>query len=593
MEHGVRQTKISGGSTVWTRIGRVALVYLAAFSLPLLADTSSTSAQGPLGVKPTGRTGETNLPALEEKGEKPPPELVLPPVAPKEDEERGGPVLKVFVRKINIRGSTVFSKGELDNITKQYVGREVTSEDLEALRQTLTRYYIKKGYVNSGAIIPDQKVVNGVITLRVIEGKVSNIEVRGNRWFTEGYLQSRLALGTDPPVNITKLQQSLQLLQQNELLERLQAELKAGIKPGESVLRVTVQERPPVLVTAGFDNYQPPSVGSERGWLSVAHRNLTGHGDALRLSYGRSQGVNPQLDIGYALPITAHDTTVSMRYRKNDFAVVEEPFEPLNIESKSDIYHLSLRQPLYRDLNQEFALSLAGERLWNRTSLLGEPFSFSPGAVDGESTVTAVRFSQEWTYRTQREVVAARSRFSLGVDALGATTHGSGLPDGRFLSWLGQFQWTRLLRPYDLQLIFRTDIQLSSDPLLPLEQIAVGGRYSVRGYRENQLVRDQGLIASLESRIPLVRNVPWAEYLQVVPFVDFGEAWNKDVQTPSPRSISSVGLGMRWAATLMEYPFHLRPQVEIYWGYRLRHVENPENDLQDDGIHFQLVIAGF
>ena len=589
----MERNRISACSTVWTRIGRVALVFLAAFSLPLLADPSPASAQGPLGVKPTGRTGETNLPALEEKREKPLPRLVLPPVPPKENEKRAGPVLRVFVRKIIITGSTVFSKEELAEITKPYVGREVTSEDLEALRQTLTKYYISRGYVNSGAIIPDQKVVNGVITLRVIEGKVSDIEVRGNRWFTKGYLQNRLALGTGPPVNIAQLQQRLQLLQQNELLERLQAELKPGIRPGESVLRVTVQERPPVLVTAGFDNYQPPSVGAERGWLSIAHRNLTGHGDPLRLSYGRSQGINPQLDIWYAFPVTAHDTTVNMRYRKNDFSVVEEPFESLDIESESDIYHLSVRQPLYRDLNQEFALSLAGERLWDRTSLLGEPFSFSPGAVNGESTVTAVRFAQEWTHRTQREVVAARSQFSLGIDALGATMHGSDIPDGRFLSWLGQFQWARVFRPWDVQFIFRTDIQLSNDPLLPLEQIAVGGRYSVRGYRENQLVRDQGLIASLESRIPLVRNVPWAEYLQIAPFVDFGKAWNREVETPSPRSISSVGLGLRWAATLMTFPFHLRPQIEIYWGYRLREVDNPENDLQDDGIHFQFVITGF
>jgi len=282
-----------------------------------------------------------------------------------------------------------------------------------------------------------------------------------------------------------------------------------------------------------------------------------------------------------------------MRYRKNDFDVVEEPFEPLDVESKSDIYQLSLRHPFYRTLTQELAMSLTGERLWNRTFLLGEPFSFSPGAEDGESTVTAVRFSQEWTYRTQRQVIAARSRFSLGIDALDATIHDPDIADGRFFSWLGQFQWARVFGPWDIQLIFKTDLQLCNEPLLPLEQIAVGGRYSVRGYRENQLVRDEGLIASLESRIPIVHNKPWAEYLQFAPFIDFGKAWNRGIRTPSPRSISSVGLGLRWAATLMRTPFTLRPRLEIYWGHPLRDVDTPENDLQDDGIHFQLVIAVF
>ena len=588
----MRCKSFPGSQGVKSRTGKIVFFLLLAFLLPPLLFTS-LYAQETLGVKPTGRTGETHLPTLEEKRKTQPPKLVLPPVSPKERKEKGRPVIKAFARKIVITGNTVFSARELAKITKPYVNRQLTSEDLEALRQAITIHYIKKGYVNSGAIIPDQKIVNGVITLRVIEGKVDQIKVEGNKWFTDGYLQSRLALGTGPPVNIAPLQERLQLLQQNQLLDRLHAELKPGIRPGESMLKVTVEERQPVKVEAGFDNYQSPSVGAERGWLNIAHRNLTGHGDILSLTYGRSEGVIPQLDISYTIPVNAHDTTLSMRYRKNDFDVVEEPFEPLDVESKSNIYQLSLRHPFYRSLTQEFAMSLTGERLWNRTFLLGEPFSFSPGAEDGESTVTAVRFSQEWAFRTQRQVVAARSRFSLGINALDATIHNPSIADGRFFSWLGQFQWARVFRPWDMQLIFRTDLQLCNEPLLPLEQIAVGGRYSVRGYRENQMVRDEGLIASLESRIPLIRNKPWAEYLQLAPFLDFGKAWNRGVPTPSPRSISSVGLGLRWACTLMKSPFTLRPRLEIYWGFPLRDVDTPENDLQDDGIHFQFVLAGF
>jgi hemolysin activation/secretion protein len=233
-------------------VERPVLVLLLTFLLfPLLSST--LAAQETLGVKPTGRTGETHLPTLEEKPKGQAPELVLPPVPPKEREEKGRPVVKVFVRKIVITGNTVFSAEELAKITQPYVNRELTSEDLEALRQAITVHYIKKGYVNSGAIIPDQKIVNGVITLRVIEGKVTQIDVEGNKWFTDGYLQSRLALGTGPPVNIAPLQQRLQLLQQNELLERLHAELKPGIQPGESLLKVKVEERQPVKVEAGFE----------------------------------------------------------------------------------------------------------------------------------------------------------------------------------------------------------------------------------------------------------------------------------------------------------------------------------------------------
>src|SRR4029453_2238813 len=109
---------------------------------------------------------------------------------------------------------------------------------------------------------------------------------------------------------------------------------------------------------------------------------------------------------------------------------------------------------------------------------------------------------------------------------------------------LCKYPYGRQLGVQEIPLLFRLDVQLTTEPLLPLEQIAIGGRFSVRGYREKQLVRDNGLIASLESRIPLVRNTPWADYVQVVPFVDFGRGWNSQVDTPDPKSLLSSALGL-------------------------------------------------
>jgi hemolysin activation/secretion protein len=244
-------------------------------------------------------------------------------------------------------------------------------------------------------------------------------------------------------------------------------------------------------------------------------------------------------------------------------------------------------------LRHEFALSVTGERLQSRTSLLGEGFEFSPGAEDGVATDTALRFTAEWLDRTQNQVIALRSRFSLGIDALGATIHDdSNLPDGRFLVWLGQVQWGRRLPFRDVQLLFRLDAQFTTDPLLPLEQIAVGGRFSVRGYRENTLVRDNGVIVSLEARIPLIQNVRWAEVLQVVPFADFGAGWNQHVPTPDPTRIGSIGLGLRWTATWQTF-VPLRTQVEVFWGYPLKKVDTEGGDLQDHGLHLQCVVAAF
>lgn len=397
-------------------------------------------------------------------------------------------------------------------------------------------------------------------------------------------------MDTGPPLNLDGLQQRLQFLQQDARIRRLNAELRPGIRLGESTLRVRVQEERPYSLLIGFNNYQSPTVGAERGLITLAHQNLTGNGDVFNVTYGRSSGIDPQLDTSYAFPITARDTTISVRYRKNDFIVVEDPFAPLDVESESEIFGVTLRQPVYRTLRHEFAASLVGERIYNKTFLLGEPFSFSPGARNGKSTVSALRLSLEWTERTPTQVLATQSRFSLGIDALGATNNGGGRADGQFFTWLGQFQWVRRSPWWDMYTIARIDLQLSTDPLLPVEQIAVGGRYSVRGYRENQLVRDNGFVASLESRIPLFHETPWAETIQLAPFFDIGRAWNHDTPSPGRQTIASLGIGLRWAWS-WTYILQYRPELEIYWGHPLMDIETSGGDLQDSGVHVQFTVA--
>jgi hemolysin activation/secretion protein len=493
------------------------------------------------------------------------------------------------VREIRVLGSTVFSPAEFTKLTAPYEGRTVTQDDLEALRLALTFLYVNKGHINSGAILPDQNLADGVLTYQIIEGTLTRIDVEGNEWFRPGYLERRLALGAGTPLNVNTLQERFQYLLEDQRIRRLNADLTPGLRPGEAFLKVRMEERNPFRAWVDVNNYQSPSVGAERLLLNAEHQNLTGNGDILRFQYGRSDGLDPLVDVKYSLPVSAQDTMLSLQYRKNNFAVVEAPFDQLEIRSKSEVYGLFLRHPIYRTLMDEVALEAIVERLSNKTFLLGEPFTLSPGAQDGESVVSALRFAQEAIRRTPDQVIAFRSRFSLGVDALGATVNdGIGQPSAKFFAWLGQFQWVRRLPFLDSQYVFRADTQLASDPLFALEQFAVGGRYTVRGYRENTIVRDNALVLSMETRVPLVRNARWSDQLQLISFLDYGKGWSAFDRGDDPRYISSVGLGFRWIASISA---SLRTALELYWGYPFRDLQFNGNDLQDKGIHFQFSVG--
>ena len=103
----------------------------------------------------------------------------------------------------------------------------------------------------------------------------------------------------------------------------------------------------------------------------------------------------------------------------------------------------------------------------------------------------------------------------------------------------------------------------------------------MRGYRENQLVRDNGVVSTFELRLPVVSNKHREVIVQFVPFVDLGWSWNTKKETPDPKSIQSIGAGIRWRILK-------NVRFSIYAGYPLREIDNSGNDLQDEGIHFQL-----
>jgi hemolysin activation/secretion protein len=564
--------------------------------LTLLAGTSSYAQQAlPPIFDPTGRSGEPPAPLKKEF--KAPPSVPLPtlPIVPSPPAGDGKSPLgqiRVFASYIHVIGNTVFTDEELAEVTAPYKNRVLTTEDLERLRLALTLLYVNRGYITSGAIIPDQDVTFGVITVQIIEGTLSRIDVEGHDWFRAGYIRDRVERGAQTPLRLEPLQERLQLLQQDPRIEQINAELRPGDKRGDSLLHVRVKEASPWKAWLDFNNYQTPVVGAERGLATIAHQNVTGNGDAFSFTYGKSRGVNPIIDTSYSLPLNRYDTTFIASYRRNDFLVVEDAFRFLDLNAEAEIIGFTLRQPIYRTVSDEFAVAITGERLYNKiTSIFddipGQPLEFIPGSSNtGVNTVSALRFTQEYTHRTPSSVIAARSRFSLGIDVLGATINRGPVPDGQFFSWLGQVQAVKRMDEWGgLQILGRMDMQLANDRLFPLEQVPVGGRFSVRGYRENTLIRDNAFLASVETRYPLMRYASGEDLLQLAQFVDMGRSWNAKDTTPDPQTLASVGLGVRWNILPRD-----RARFELYWGVPLNHVPHPPGNLQDHGIHLQLVI---
>lgn len=527
---------------------------------------------------------ETPLPPL------PAPEQLLPlpetpfPPAPGPDIPEA-----IFVQRFDIVGNTAFSSQELlDELEKQgLVGRELSFAELLQARSAITQYYTSRGYLTSGALIPPQTIRDGVVQIQVIEGGLEAINVEGTRRLAPAYVRRRLAIAGSTPLNVNRLLEGLQLLQIDPLIERISAELQSGGRPGTSVLQVQITEADSFDTTISLDNNRAPSVGSFQRQIQLAEGNLLGWGDRIRLEYSNTEGSN-ELNASYTLPMNPRNGTVQFAFGTSWNRVIEPPFDELEIQSDSRYYELTLRQPLYQSPNEDLAVGLTASRQESQTELgindIGG-FPLSPGAdAEGRTRISALRLFQEWTQRSSSHVLAARSQFSLGLDLLDATVN-EDAPDSRFFSWRGQAQWVRLFGT-DTILLVRGDVQLADSSLVPLEQFGVGGQETVRGYRQDTVLTDNGALLSAEVRVPIVRVPQIQGLLQVVPFVDVGTGWNSGGTNPDPTTLVGAGLGLLWR---QGDDLSLR----VDWGIPLVSVESSDRTWQENGLYFSVIYTPF
>jgi hemolysin activation/secretion protein len=526
-------------------------------------------------------------PELPEFGSPTEEEPILPPIIqPLEPEEAPSTGPGVFIEGYRIVGSTVFSSDELEKLVEPWTGRVIRSEDLVSVRNAITDHYLQHGYVNSGATLRDQDFEGGVIEIHIIEGSLSEIRITGNKQFRARYLRDRIQRGATTPLHIGRLEERIQILQQDPRIRKLAARLVPGDQRGAAVLHIEVEETNRFGVDLRFDNYEPPSIGALAGGIDASLQNIAGWGDGFGAEFTITDGLERYRG-RYEFPFTRWDTRLVLEANYADSEVTEDPFDDLDIESTFQSYQISLIQPIYTSTQAQFDLGLIADWRRSKVKVLGEKYeSLGSGAENGKTTASVLRFFADWSKRDQNQVISARVQISWGIDALDATTHNerdregiSQQPDGRFVASLIQLQWARRFGSLGIEAIVRGDMQISNDPLLTLEQIAVGGFSSVRGYRQNQRVQDQAAIASLEVRVPIWRDPRHIGVVELAPFVDYAHVWNhSDRRYKRAKNLASVGIGLRW--TLPRFL-----SAQIYWGQNINSVES-SGDLQDKGVQF-------
>jgi hemolysin activation/secretion protein len=526
---------------------------------------------------------QPTAPALQAQGATTSPNLapVVPAPQTVPPEERTPPI-----KSVEVIGSSIFGPPELDPITQPLVGQSVTIPQIQAVADAITQLYLNGGYITSFAKPVAGTGANEIVQIRVIEGRIEEIEIEGNQRLNQGYIRSRIELGSGTPLNSDRLEDQLKLLRADPLFETVEASLRAGDNLGQSILKVRVKEANPFIGKVEVDNFSPPSVGDVELGTTLTYQNLTGIGDVVSgYVYPSTTGGALNYGFSYQVPINPMNGTLALNYEGQTNRVTQQPFEQFGIRGNSNQVQFTYRQPLIRTPRQEFALSLGFAYQNGQTFLFDDlpfPFGIGPDA-DGRSITSVIQFGQDYVRRDVSGAWAVRSLFNFGTGLFNATSNPGDIPDGQFFSWLGQLQRVQQLNGDNL-LILQADVQLTPNSLLPSQQFTFGDGLTIPGYRQNVRSGDNGFRFLIEDRITLRRNEAGASVLLLAPFATVGSVWNAKGNPnllPRQNLLASVGVGL----IMQPNPrFNLR----LDYGYPLVKLSDRGNNLQDASLYFRV-----
>jgi hemolysin activation/secretion protein len=506
----------------------------------------------------------------------------LPPLPEPSAAERELVGVRFLLKSARVEGARSLPPESVDGVVSQYAGRDVGTGDLREIAARLTALYTDRGYATSGVVLKSSSPGTGEAVFEAIEGPVTHVRlVAPPKVANPAWLTRQLVPDPTAPARLPEIQERMAALRDAGVVDRINASLEPLPKQGESELVVYVEEPRPWSLTLEYDNYHSPVVGARRPSLGFSHRNVTGWGDRLDLHVGKTSGLE-DVNVSWFGAIPTTRLLAGLRFERSDSLAIDPPsFRALDIKTLSETQGADLGWKFLTPPSLDLQARLAFDKRKSDTTLLGLPFSFIAGLPDGRARADVWRGSFLGTRKGEADVAFGRIQFSRG-EVTSPLEETDFAPAGKFNALFVQAQYARRLTEGGILGTVRLEGQYTKDRLLPIEKYALGGHSTVRGYRENLLLRDRGALVSAEVRMPFWR---WDDKgrLDVAVFAEGAYSDNSPGSVPDalPSRIFSGGLSL-----IALGPYGLGARVDLAYPSRRWLTDNA--DTQDRGLHFQV-----
>ncbi len=467
---------------------------------------------------------------------------------------------QVQVRSFQVQGNTLLDGAAVQAALVPYTGARSLA-DLQRAAQAVQALYGQAGWAAVVVYVPPQPVADGVVTLNVVEGKVSQVQVQGNQRLSAQRVRAALpSLVEGATPRVRRIDAELQIANENPG-RNMAVLLGPGAAPGEVQATVKVDEQPVHRFSASLDNSGNDRTGHYRLGLGWQHAELTGHDDQFSLNLQTSPtdpGMVRVASAGYRWPLPGLRAALDLfaAYSNVDGGTQTIAAGDLRFAGAGRIAGARMVWYLPRlgEFDQRLTTGLETRAYLNDCSVAGLPAGACGAA--GES-VSVQPLSLEWA---AQQGGATPMLFTLGLThnlALGGQHSDQANFDAvrpgapRRYTVLRAGAQGSLAVLDDARLAARFSLQHSGDPLVSGEQFGLGGAQSVRGYQERELSGDSGWQLSVELLSPRLGTdwLPTTPDLRLVAFADAGEVHNQAGTACSAAATrcraTSAGVGLR------------------------------------------------
>lgn len=480
--------------------------------------------------------------------------------------------LRFDIARYRVDGNTLLPAEEVERTVAPYTGKGRDFGDVQKALEALQDAYGTRGYSAVSVYLPEQELARGEVLLKVVEAKISKLEIAGNKFYDEGNIRRSLpALAEGSVPNAHLVAKNLRLANENPG-KQTNVTLRAAEKEGDVEARVEVVDENPSKWFLTLDNTGTSQTGYDRLGIGYQHSNIGNLDHAVTAMFITSVEKPSEVGIysvGYHLPLYGYGASVDLvaGYSDVNAGTTSTPAGPLSFSGSGYVVGGRYNWHLDHHAGYDHKVILGLDyRYYDNACSVGAFGAAGCGAAAATYSVLplSATYAGTLTLPSGRAGFYGTAATNLGGFSKGSTSdlnQARANTDVHYWVARGGFDAAQALEG-DWQVRGRVDAQYTGEALVPAEQFGIGGQASVRGFLEREVSSDKGHSGSLEvytpELAPLIGLKDWNARL--LAFYDFGRIARVN---PLPgeqlrEGIASAGLGLRLA---LQKTFSLRLDV--------------------------------